>query len=702
MLGMPGPLGTIIDLLAVMLGFGAIIFIHELGHFLAARWAGIRVLTFAVGFGPALFSFRRGIGFRKGSTHDEYNQRLQDPALAAASPTQRNKEISHTEYRLSALPFGGYVQMLGQDDLDPTSVSNDNDSYQNAPVWKRMIVISAGVVMNIILAAVLFIIVFNAGLSVQPPIVGRVLENAPAQTAAYLGNDPTITPGLQPRDRIISIDGFAPKRLDSVILKAAMSKTGTALPITIQRDDKILNFSINTEKSDFSGLLDIGIAPQYSTKIVDPKDSESQKSIESELARNGLEALRPGDTIAAINGVPTPDLLALETAFENSDGSPMILTIERDQAAREITANPVATLQTAIVHLTDSQSAGYKHLLGLTPIMTVAEFGDAPKQGLEHGDIFKRIGSIEFPSYAAGLKEVRAHTGKPIELVVLRKDQAGSLKPITINAKVSRKGMVGFSPDTTANTSALLAAPPASIIPLDDSEPQPAPAAQWLTRAGARILSINGQPVGNFQDIRAALKAAIASTDPAVSIEYDFPYSQIDHTPHTANWTLNQRDAAEIAALGWTSPIQPYFFMPTETILKADGPLQAISFGLDETKRVMASVYVTFLRLSQGSLPVDKINGPVGIAHIGTAIADRGFIWILFFLGMISVNLAVVNFLPLPIVDGGQFLMLLYEGIRGKPVPIAVQSVVMTAGLILIATAFIFVTFNDIKGLLGV
>ena len=70
MLGMPGPLGTIVDLLAVMLGFGAIVFIHELGLFAAARWAGIRVLTFAVGFGPALVSYRRGIGLRKGSSEE--------------------------------------------------------------------------------------------------------------------------------------------------------------------------------------------------------------------------------------------------------------------------------------------------------------------------------------------------------------------------------------------------------------------------------------------------------------------------------------------------------------------------------------------------------------------------------------------------------------------------------------------------------
>ena len=91
----------------------------------------------------------------------------------------------------------------------------------------------------------------------------------------------------------------------------------------------------------------------------------------------------------------------------------------------------------------------------------------------------------------------------------------------------------------------------------------------------------------------------------------------------------------------------------------------------------------------------------MGIAHVGTIIADRGVIWVMFFLGLISVNLAVVNFLPLPIVDGGQFLMLLYEQIRGKPVPIPVQNAVMMAGMLLIVGVFLFVTFNDIRALLG-
>ena len=109
-------LTTIIDLLTVILGFSLIIFVHELGHFVAARWAGVRVLAFAMGFGPAVFSYRKGLGLRRGSTEHEY--------LAGT-----DRAISPTEYRLNWVPFGGYVKMLGQEDLKDRKSTRLNSSH---------------------------------------------------------------------------------------------------------------------------------------------------------------------------------------------------------------------------------------------------------------------------------------------------------------------------------------------------------------------------------------------------------------------------------------------------------------------------------------------------------------------------------------------------------------------------------------------
>src|SRR5829696_8859506 len=117
----------------LVIGFGFVIFWHELGHFLAAKWVGIKVEQFAVGMGHALISFRKGIGWKLGNTRAEYERRvtahLDERNLNKGEKTEytdvqksRAAEelgLGETEYRLSWIPIGGYVKMLGQDDMRP-------------------------------------------------------------------------------------------------------------------------------------------------------------------------------------------------------------------------------------------------------------------------------------------------------------------------------------------------------------------------------------------------------------------------------------------------------------------------------------------------------------------------------------------------------------------------------------------------------
>src|ERR1700750_1927160 len=102
----------ILSIVLLVLGFGFVIFFHELGHFLAAKWVGIKVEQFAVGFGQALFSWRKGMGWTVGSSAARY-----DKLVAEA----RGSDVGETEYRLNWIPLGGYVKMLGQDDLRPNA-----------------------------------------------------------------------------------------------------------------------------------------------------------------------------------------------------------------------------------------------------------------------------------------------------------------------------------------------------------------------------------------------------------------------------------------------------------------------------------------------------------------------------------------------------------------------------------------------------
>src|SRR5437762_1218901 len=162
----------ILSIILLVLGFGFVIFFHELGHFLAAKWVGIKVEQFAVGFGQALVSWRQGMGFVMGSSGKKYEE------LVAAGQAEW---LGETEYRLNWIPLGGYVKMLGQDDLHPNAEQDDPRAYNRKSISARMFVVSAGVIMNIILAAIGFMIVFRmpGGFRVQPPIVGQIIPNSP-------------------------------------------------------------------------------------------------------------------------------------------------------------------------------------------------------------------------------------------------------------------------------------------------------------------------------------------------------------------------------------------------------------------------------------------------------------------------------------------------------------------------------------------
>jgi regulator of sigma E protease len=130
-------------------------------------------------------------------------------------------------------------------------------------------------------------------------------------------------------------------------------------------------------------------------------------------------------------------------------------------------------------------------------------------------------------------------------------------------------------------------------------------------------------------------------------------------------------------------------------------PLKALAMGFDETIDMLVMTYLTLDRLMRRSVGVDQLRGPIGIVHIGSKIADRGLSYLFFFLAIISVNLAVLNFLPLPIVDGGLFLYLLYEKMFKKPPSIAFQNAAAVLGLGLIATLFLVTFYNDIARLVG-
>lgn len=702
--------GRAFDLALVVIGFGLIIFVHELGHFVAARWAGIRVLAFALGFGPAAVSYRKGLGFRKGSSEEEYLRSLN--AIAAGATTIEGSrpsrdEISPTEYRLNILPFGGYVKMLGQEDLNPEAVSAAPDSYQNCVPWKRMVVISAGVVMNIITAALIFMLVFKVGLRTEPAIVGFVNEGsaaarAVATNAKELG---LVKPGLQPGDEIIEIDGKAPRQFADVVVGAAMSRRGTAVDVVVKRPgiEKPVRFAIQPETSDAQRLLELGVGPAMSTQLKTSTDDAAVREFEKGLARLGAVGVTAGSTLQSVGGLGVVRFAhELDRAAES--GRPFEATFKSPTGElRSVTLTPRASFEDDIVKFGEREMT-QRHLLGLSGVMRVdATTDEAKQQGLRSGDVFVRIGPVNFPSVAVGVREIRAAAGRTIDAVV-RRDSDGKAQDVKLTLRVSRAGTIGFGVDDTMADSALLGSPLASrSVPNDSRETESSSLRTVATAAastpiapGSTIVAVGDVAVRNFTDVREAMREAISKGATTVQLRVRPPTGDV---VTEVNFGLSPDDVRALGELGWVSPIGVGAFEPEKILLRASGPVDAVAVGLGETKRVMLMTYMTFVRLFEGSVKVEHLKGPVGIAHTGTIIADRGFIWLLFFMALISVNLAVVNFLPLPIVDGGQFLFILYEQVFKRPVPIGIQNAATLAGLVLIGSMFIVVTFNDIMNL---
>ncbi|HLO42435.1 MAG TPA: site-2 protease family protein, partial [Phycisphaerales bacterium] len=616
-------LGKLGDLLLVVLGFSLIVFLHELGHFVAARWAGIRVLAFALGFGPAIVSFRKGMGWRRGSSEQEYIQRLRSSPVQAAA-------ISPTEYRLNGLPFGGYVRMLGQDDLDPTAVSAASDSYQSCSVWKRMVVISAGVVMNIISAAIMFIMVFMIGLKTEPAKIGDVQPGSPAATSVAVNADlvGVHDAGLKPGDIVRFINGRAPHSFNDLVLATAMASRDETVSIHVERSGvkDLLAFEITPRQSTITRLLDIGVGPALSATLGTPRNAREEAEAKKNLARMGLSAVTPGMTLVEINArTKVSSGHDLDDAIRSSGGKPITLTFRDEASGKTATATlkTTAELQMDLLPRPDGSVAPYRHVAGLTPVMKVEKAQDgALKQGLKDGDIFVRLGAIEYPSVAQGRAEIRRNSGKAMPVVVLR-GQGDAQHEAAFDVQVGSDGTIGFEVGETDDENALLALPvetlqhAVAIGGRDDVTFRPA-AAGVITQAGSRLVAINDNPVRTLSEARDVLRSiaisALAETQPIARavLSVEPPRIAADpgavRPPMRAEISLDQQAMRDLASLTWTASAGSWMFKPEEFTLQASGPLSAIHLGIDETKRVMTTTYLTFARLFEGTVKVEHLK----------------------------------------------------------------------------------------------
>lgn len=722
-----------------LIGFGVLIFVHELGHFVAAKWAGIRTEAFAIGMGPVALAWRKGIGFRFGSTEPEYERRVREflntdevhqssasgesKKAGGISIEQRHRigdklGLGETEYSLRWLPLGGFVKMLGQEDANPNAVSDDPRSYGRRPIGRRMVVVAAGVMMNLILATAIFMFVFLVGAPFDAPVIGGVAAGMPAASAKAVnaGAANLAEPGLQPGDVVLQIDDDPVKTFPDISIASAMGRPDVPLRMKVSRAGvaEPLEFDIKPQKDPRTGLMGIGVDPGRSTRIID-KDQGDQIKDALEGVGFWQAGVRPGMRLVRVAG---REIGTLEEAFElvkESGGEPL----QTEWSALDGKGDPTGpVIQATLPVRPGFQALGYVEtmppevanyevgLFGVTPLPKIRKIAAGSQNAgvLRQGDVILKVGGIDGPRSADLMAEVGRHKKSKLPLTVLR-DGA----EIVVDAEVDRKGKLNINLEpawdlpviATPMDKAKVAASAASA----ELEAQATPPGLLKLMGRTRIESVEGEPVRSWFDVRKLMRTRTAAaheagSGAAVSLGVILPTPGNPHESVTVE--LSPAQVAVLHKLPWQSDLPPDMFEPLQVTLTAEGnPVRAVAMGFNETRKAVVVTYLTIDRLFRGTVGVEQLRGPVGILHLGTKIGDKGLMYMLFFLGMISVNLAVINFLPLPIVDGGLFLFLVYEKLKGRPPSLAFQNAATIVGLCLIGAIFLVTFYNDVLRLFG-
>ena len=277
-------------LLAFLFVLGVLIFVHELGHFLAARRHGVRVLTFSLGFGPKVLKVTRG----------------------------------GTEYCVSAVPLGGYVKMAGENPDDPRS--GQDDEFLSKTKWQRFQILFAGPLMNILLAVVVLAVVLSQGAEVEvyrdePPVVGTVEEDSPAAEA-----------GIRRDDLILSVAGTRVETWEDLLIQIG-TRPDRDVRLELRRDGRTMETTVRPVADNRYEIGNIGVLPDINPIITSVNEGEPAE-------RAGL---RGGDVVLAVNGEDVVTRNQLIEAISGSAGREIALTVLRDE--RELTFRAVPELR---------------------------------------------------------------------------------------------------------------------------------------------------------------------------------------------------------------------------------------------------------------------------------------------------------------------------------------------------------------------
>lgn len=610
----------------IILGIGLLIFVHELGHFLVAKKLGVRVDIFSLGFGPPIWSAKRG----------------------------------DTEYRISALPLGGYVKLCGETAED--KLTGAPDEFMSRKPLERLLVFLAGATMNFLIAFPLAYVAYVVGVNFASPTVGDV---SPGTLEWELG--------LEPGDEIVAINGDPIENFMDYRIGISLMPEGQTIALDVKRKGDLFKTALATK------------TPQTKSRLTLDASCTIQNA---EPGYPGYDSgLREGDEVIAVNGKPIHHWQEVQRLIRENPYRPLVFEVSRsgspEQQPLRFVVRPRAILQ-----------------YGLFPpsrTVVMAVKPTCPAEGkLLPGDRILSISGQPVGSY----KEVASIMEKaPLSPIPFEVERAGQRLTFEIAPRIDASGkpMIGVVFDDTPILGRVAAGSPLARANLCE---------------GDRILYVGEKQIHTIADVDAAIRERDEPWQPvSLTIRRQDKGTQPETReraprPASVAWA-GKRSCAPLLVIERVPPgfelegfarITPKVKM----VRVKGGAASAIGMAACEPFRVVGMTWNALRGIFREREIAKSVAGPIGIIQFSFLAAQEGFGQFIYLLLIITVNLAILNLLPVPVLDGGHILLTLIERIRGKRLAERTFRITQYAGLAVILTIFLSATYNDIRRILGI
>ena len=685
----------------VAFALGLVIFVHELGHFLVAKLCGVKCEKFYLGF-------------------DVYGLKL------------CKFQWGETEYGIGALPLGGYVKMLGQDDnpskayeemqrakiatgdANATSTSAasedgtettalDPRSYMAQSVPKRMAIISAGVVMNLIFAFIFAVLAYKVGVQDNPAVISGVVPGKPAWKA-----------GLRPDDKIVQVGDNPTPYFSDLMQRVMLGDFPQGLKIDIERPGSE-PFSVTLFPDDkLRRVPSIGVQGPSTTRLIKAEEWSERKPVREDTAAAAAQpAFQSEDEIVAIGDVPIKSYADLSREMARNADKPVKVQVRRKAAAADAksTAGGEASPgELVTIELPTAPILDYGMAMKAGPVNEI-QTGSPAEGKLQIGDEIVSVGGEPLADPMRLPAQLDRRAG---EKIVLQVKRPGVDQPVDVELELrapldydwpavpgGRMPVLGIPLGVpSAGFTFTVSNQVASVTP-------GGPADAMLIKPGDEITSVSiATPVEPSmfrlrkpQPDVIPLSAEKPNWPLILGLSQSLPKgATIEFTVARPGEPAKKVAINPVAASDWFNPDRGLNLAPAIATHQAQTLGEAVSLGFDKTKDNVLLVYRFLRKLKEGQVPVAAIGGPVEIAKQAGASASAGLPHLLMFLVMLSANLAVINFLPIPLLDGGHMVFLILEAIRRKPVSERVVVAFHYAGFVFLISLMCFVLFLDLGG----